>query len=367
MKNKSTRGDVLALVGAQYGSEGKGVVAAHLAKSYDIHVRTGGPNAGHTFIYNGEKVVMQSIPCGWVNPNSTVVIGAGGLVDLDILAAEYVLVKRLRPDFNLRFRIDANCGVISSWHQEEEGGVNGEMHQRIGSTGKGVGTARRDRLMRDPSRFVRIKDIVYGSAPGLEAYPFLSEVICEDAGKMVRGMVDAGATAMLEGTQGSGLSLIHGPWPYVTSNDTNTAQMCADAGIPTTYVNQICLVARTYPIRVAGNSGPMEKEITWDDISARMGRNTVEKTTVTKKTRRIAEWDEDLVRKAVALNDPTSIVLTFMDYLSPEDEGQTDWDKLSERSKAFIEYVETVFDVQVPMVGTGGPDFAICQRMWGYL
>ena len=88
-------------------------------------------------------------------------------------------------------------------------------------------------------------------------------------------------------------------------------------------VNRVLLVARTYPIRVAGNSGSLKNELTWEEISRRVGKQVVERTTVTNKIRRVCEWDEELLDNAVTLNCPTSIAVTFMDYLSPQDEGKT--------------------------------------------
>lgn len=158
---KTKQGDVLALVGGQYGSEGKGVIVASIAENYDVHVRTGGTNAGHTFWYADAKRVMQTIPCGWVNPWASIVIGRGGLIEVGILKREVDEILAIDPHFTDRLVVDAQCGVISDWHMDEEGGVEGELHQRIGSTGKGVGAARRDRLMRDPSRFKTAWDIRY--------------------------------------------------------------------------------------------------------------------------------------------------------------------------------------------------------------
>ena len=76
------KGKITVLVGGQYGSEGKGAVVAHIANEYNVHVRVGSPNAGHTIYWRGEKHVMQSIPCGWINPNATIVIGRGALLNM---------------------------------------------------------------------------------------------------------------------------------------------------------------------------------------------------------------------------------------------------------------------------------------------
>ena len=92
------RGKLTVLVGGQYGSEGKGAVAAHVANDYDVHVRVGSPNAGHTIYWNGEKHVMQSIPCGWINPKATIIIGRGALLNMKQFMKELVHIMQYYPD-----------------------------------------------------------------------------------------------------------------------------------------------------------------------------------------------------------------------------------------------------------------------------
>src|SRR5690606_242933 len=101
------------------------------------------------------------------------------------------------------------------------------------------------------------------------------------------------------------------------------AQLAADVGLPPHLVTRVLLVARTYPIRVAGNSGPLKNELTWEELSRWIGKQVVERTTVTNKIRRIGEWDEGLIDRAVTLNGPWSMALAFMYYWRPEDAGKT--------------------------------------------
>lgn len=341
-------GEVVALVGAQYGSEGKGVIAAHLADEFDIHVRTGGPNAGHSFQRDGQVWKMQSIPCGWINPEALIVIGAGALVNPSILMREIKQIEAIEPDFRARLLIDAHAGVLDEHHHQEEGGVEGEMHQRIGSTGEGIGAARRDRMMRDPSKFRRMIDI----APSLGLMECMSDTV-----EVLHDAMPY-SSILLEGTQGSALSLIHGPWPYVTSHDTNAAQLAADAGVSPRKISRVILVARSYPIRVAGNSGPLKGETTWDEMSNMLGERVEERTTVTHKIRRIGEWDDGLFRRALMLNCPTSIAVTFADYIDPAVAGERDYNRLTPRVRLFLERVAD-FGVPVSMVGTGGEGWQV--------
>lgn len=312
-----SRGKLTVLVGGQYGSEGKGAIVAHIANDYDVHVRVGSPNAGHTIYWKGAKHVMQSIPCGWINPNADIVIGRGALLNMKQFMKELVHVLQYYPDFLHRLHIDPEAGILDEKFHEQEGGTEGEMHRRIGSTGEGVGPARVARINRDPKEFRQFKDVAieYG----------LEMCICEDTPWYLAILQDGGKNILIEGTQGSGLSLLHSHWPYCTSIDTNAAGIISEVGIAPSRVTDVLMVCRTYPIRVAGNSGPMRNEITWETLAHRMGETRLEpeKTTVTHKIRRIAEWDDDLFWRSYRLNAPTQIALTFADYLDTEVAGAT--------------------------------------------
>lgn len=338
-----TKGKVVAVVGAQFGSEGKGAIVGHIADNFDVHVRVGGPNAGHTFYHLGRPWVMQSVPCGWKNPKAKLVIGAGATVDPTNLLAEIQMVAEVDPTIHSRVFVDPNASVLLPEHYESEGGVHGSGHQKIGSTGKGVGACREARMNRGvsglPFSLAKDYDILK---------PYLTDTV-----SLLATEIHDGKHILLEGTQGSGLSLVHGPWPFCTSADTNAGQLAVDAGIPPQFVTDVILVARTMPIRVAGNSGPLKNETTWEAISARLGKEVTEKTTVTKKTRRIGEWDDELFARTCMLNGPTGVAITFLDYINPADFGVTKWEDLSQESKDFVKKVSNDHQVRVVAVTTG--------------
>lgn len=340
---------VLAVIGAQYGSEGKGVVVSALANEYDVHVRVGGSNAGHSHIAHGRVFKQQVVPVGWVNPNAELVIGRGALVDLEVLEREIEEILPYDSSLPNRLYIDELAGILDESHKHSEGGVDGEMHRRIGSTGEGVGAARIARIQRDPTRFRQAKDV---------DLPWFRNLLRKDTNEIIMEADDRGRKVLLEGTQGSGLSLIHGPWPYCTSTDTNAAQFAADVGLPPSRISEVGLVARTHPIRVAGNSGPLANEMSWAEISAKMGKATIERTTVTKKVRRIGGWDDSLFYRSIRLNDPLWVALMFLDYVFPEVEGAASWDKLTEQAKQYLVDFEAKWGVPIYMVGTGGEGWA---------
>jgi adenylosuccinate synthase len=345
-----SKGNITVVCGSQYGSEGKGVVVAYIADEYDIHIRVGGPNAGHTFMHENKKWKMQIVPCGWKNPNALLYIGRGGMVDPKLLSKEIDEIKEVDPSIIDRLKIDEKTGVLSTEHKDTEGGTTGEFHFKIGSTGEGVGAARVARVNRNPDHFKQVKDMA--NQVGGNGWE-LSQMVVKGSPTLLNQSYDSGAKICIEGTQGYGLSLIHGPWPYATSADTNAAQMAADIGFSPRIIDEIIAVCRTYPIRVWGNSGPMYKEIDFDVISRRMGRKIEERTTVTKKIRRIGEWDEQLFLEAMTVNRPTQVAVTFLDYLAPEDEGKESYGELGQTSKDFLRYVEEISKVPVRFACTG--------------
>lgn len=344
-------GKLTVLVGGQYGSEGKGAIAAHIANSYNVHVRVGSPNAGHTIYWAGAKHVMQSIPCGWINPNAKIVIGRGALLNMKQFMKELVHIMQYYPNFLTRLYIDPEAGILSEKFHQQEGGTEGEMHKRIGSTGEGVGPARVARINRDPAEFKQFKDVA--EEYGLEC------CLKENTPKFLAKWQDDGENILIEGTQGSGLSLLHSHWPYCTSIDTNAAGIISEVGIAPSRVTNVLMIVRTYPIRVAGNSGPMGTEIEWSELNRRvvaLGGEAIlpEKTTVTKKVRRIAEWNPELFDQSCLLNAPTEIALTFADYIDPSIYGKNEMGQvLTETVKTFIKEKMGDYASKVVYIGTG--------------
>ena len=332
---------VLAVVGGQFGSEAKGHVIGHLASRFLVHVRTGAPNAGHTVWHGGKEWKMRSVPCGWINPQATLIIGAGAVIDARLLEKEVHDLEAAGHDIYRRLWVDEKAILIDpAWHHATEGGVSGAAHQLIGSTGEGVGPARMAKIARgtfpSSNRWAQMERVKDNLDPRIQV---------ADTVGMLADFIDEEVPILLEGTQGSGLSLTHGPWPYCTSADTNAAQLASDAGIPPQLVETL-LVCRSYPIRVAGNSGPLPKETSWKTLQMEN-----EHTTVTGKIRRVGEWDDEVVKRAIMLNRPKSIALMFADYVDPSCAGH-----IHEVGPAVLRWTEDLekrLGVPVSLVGTG--------------
>lgn len=322
------KGKVTVVVGGQYGSEAKGKVISFLANEFDVAIRTGAPNAGHT-VYDGEKEFkLQQIPATFLNRKCVLCIGAGGLIDPGILKNEVVRTRTKE-----RLFIDPQTGIIEKKHHLQEGA----LVKNIGSTGKGCGAALVDRIWRKD--FKLAKEV-------------LKEYQITNVAELVNRGINEGKNVLIEGTQGFGLSLFHGDYPYVTSRDTTAANFLAEVGISPLLVTDIILVIRTFPIRVAGNSGPLPNETSWKELSAQIGKDIEEKTTVTNKIRRVAEFDMGVVRKAILINRPTQIALQFLNYLFPKDEGKDTWSSLSDEAKKYILKLEKNLGVPITIIGT---------------
>ena len=327
------------VVGGQYGSEGKGKLVSHLVCSEPgavAVVRCGGSNAGHTAEGHGRQFLLRQLPSGAVDRRCMLGMAAGMQLDMNVLREE-LETCRIRPG---RLLIDPRATLIEDADVELERAHS--LGDRLGSTLSGTGAALARKVLR--ARDVRC------AADIDELAPFIGDVSAR-----LNAMIQSGGHVIVEGTQGAGLSLHHGSYPYVTARDTTAAACLSEAGLAPTLVTDVVVVLRTYPIRVAGASGPMEREISWNEIQRRSGYPTslCEYTTVTGRIRRVAEFDWDLAALAVRLNAPTGLAIHGLDYLDHSDLGCRVFDDLSPRTRTFVEEVESRLNVPVKWLFTG--------------
>ncbi|WP_243667551.1 adenylosuccinate synthetase [Sinorhizobium medicae] len=177
-----------------------------------------------------------------------------------------------------------------------------------------------------------------------------------------------GDRILLEGTQGTDLSIHHGYFPWVTSRETTASGCLADAGIAPARVRRVIMVTRTYPIRVGGKSGPMMREIDFATIAERSGVSEAEICgtevgTVSGKKRRIGEFDWEQVRRSAVLNGATDIALTFADYIDASNKSATEYAMLTAETKKFVEELERVTGTDVTWITKGfGEDAIVIDR-----
>ena len=317
------------VVGGFFGDEGKGKIISYLAikDNPKIIVRGGaGPNAGHT-IKDGKTVYkVRMLPSGFLNRDAKVMIGPGVVVDPKVLNEEI-------SNFNVTGRafIDKHCGIIEETHLAQDS--KGDLKDKIGSTGSGTGPANADRAM----RVLRLaKD-----------FDSLSPLIV-DVPLEINSALSANESVLIEGTQGTFLSLWHGTYPFVTSKDVTASGICADVGIGPTLVNEVIVVFKSYVTRVG--TGPLENELSLEDAEK---KGWSEFGTVTGRQRRAADFDFDLARRAIMLNGATQIAITKLDVIFPDCAKKTAFDELSDDAKEFIENIETKLNTSVTIIGTG--------------
>lgn len=333
------------IVGGQYGSEGKGHIASFIADEYGVLVRSGGPNAGHQ-VFGDPTVCFHHLPSGMGrNPNAKVYLAAGAVINMEMLEAE---IHNCGVD-HTRVVIDENALIIEKDDIEREQ----ELQKQMGSTAQGVGRASARRILRTSAEPpVRLaKDVA----------PSMGWKV-GDTKELLDNDMRAGMKILVEGTQGSGLSMFHGPYPYTTSRDTNVSGLLGEIGIAPHQVRKSIMVLRTFPIRVqspdGATSGPMSKEVDWETVSKAAGvpadeLRKLELTSTTKRLRRVSYMDWTLIRRSAQLNGPTDIALTFLDYLSEKNAGVTRYEDLQPDSQAFIRNVEAVCGAPVSFLSTG--------------
>ena len=338
------------IVGGMYGSCAKGNVAGFLSRGRDqlAAVRVAGPNAGHS-VYDvfGRCWKLQQVPVAAVtNKQASLFIAAGSEIDMEILQREVTQLDDAGFAVSSRLFVDSEATIVEKHHGETEYGDGvshgeGGLTKSIGPTGKGVGAARAARCMRTAKLF---RDAAPPHQPS-------------DTAKMLREFSALG-DVMIEGTQGYALGTHSGAYPWCTSSDCRAIDFCSMVGIsPWTFSEvEVWVVLRTYPIRVAGNSGPMRNELTWDELSRRTnGYIQPERTTVTNKVRRVGDWDPILAREAIEANggsDNVKVALMFFDYWMPGLAGKEKQDDLTDEHWRKVLDVENELGVDVSLLGT---------------
>jgi adenylosuccinate synthase len=339
------------ITGAQYGSEGKGHVTAQLVHRYNhdgertTNIRVAGPNAGHTVIDEGGMAFpLRTIPVGAaINHDADLYIAPGSEIDLEVLHQEVLTLRQAgHPVRNLY--VSGEATLLTQKHKDRE--TEMDMHGTIGSTGKGIGAARADRIMRTGERIIdnwEARTLITALKAQILTAP-------EHLLFMANQLNQHNRHILIEGTQGYGLGLHAGRYPQCTSSDARAIDFLGMAGISpwAPGVERVTpwLVARVYPIRVAGNSGPLEGETSWEQLGL-----PEEKTTVTHKVRRVGEWDAKLMREAAVANGiavhqygmpptnynaPGRVALTMVDQKIPQIHGLSNLDDADDDTQDLV-------------------------------
>lgn len=328
-----------AILGMQWGDEGKGKITHLLSREAAMVVRfNGGPNAGHTVIDHGVKFGTHQIPAGAFYPGTRCVLASGMVIDLSILREEVEAVA-IHLKGSIELVISENAHLILPYHRILEG-LEGSG-ARIGTTRRGIGPAYRDKAARvgiragdllDPDRLQEklchrldllgrawptSEEIASLSADGLTvdlldtARPFLASI--GDATDAIRAALADGREVLFEGAQGALLDLDFGTYPYVTSSATTFSGLGNAIGMPNPRVEHRIGVVKAYTTRVGEGAFPTELK---GEIGVRLQEKGGEFGVTTGRPRRCGWLDLVALRHAAALNGPTSLAVTKLDVLS---------------------------------------------------
>lgn len=318
------------VVGGFFGDEGKGKVVSYLAikDRPSITVRGGvGPNAGHKVEYQGRTYGLRMVPSAFVCPDTRLLIGPGVLVNPKVLLEEISVTGTEN-----RLGVDRQCAIIEERHIEEE---KKDVHltTRVGTTKTGVGVCQADR--------------VYRKARLAQEFPELSKYLT-DVPQELGDAIGQGEKVLIEGTQGTYLSLYHGTYPFCTAKDVTASAICSDVGVGPTTVDDVIVVFKAFVTRVG--EGPLENQLSPEELQK---RGWIEFGTVTGRLRRAAPFDFKLAKRAVMLNGATQAAITKLDIVYQGCKGAQTIDELPENAREFIHEVERRIGVRVTLIGTG--------------
>ena len=336
----------IVVIGTQWGDEGKGKATDQLGDQVDYTVRySGGNNAGHTLVVNGEEYALHLLPSGILNPGIPV-IGNGVVVDLEVLFSEIDALNARGVDTS-RLIISANAHIITPYHKVLAKVTERFLGKRkIGPTGRGVGPAYADKINRVG---IRIQDLldeellrdkveaslkqknqllvkVYNQmevdatevADHLLSFADRVRPMVRDVARELNDALDEGQLVVFEGAQAHHLDVDHGTYPYVTSSNPIAAGACTGSGVGPTRLDRIVGIAKAYTTRVG--EGPFPTELL-DEDGDRLRNDGGEFGTTTGRPRRCGWFDPLVVEAACTYNGVTDVFLTKLDIL-------TGWEKI---------------------------------------
>jgi adenylosuccinate synthase len=331
-----------AVLGAQWGDEGKGKIVDFLSRDVDIVARfSGGNNAGHTVLNEEGRFQLHLVPSGIFWPQALCFIGNGVVIDPDVLLDEIDGLTQRGVDIASRLLVSERAHLIMPYHVALDQLIEAALgDQALGTTGKGVGPAYSDKAARTGIRAAELLDLealyarlegivshsnalitkVYGGSPlSLEDIyrkcrrwaerlgPYIAPVE-----QLVREALEAGNTVLLEGAQGVLLDLDHGTYPFVTSSHPTIGGACVGLGIHPSYIAGVLGVFKAYSTRVG--SGPFPTELL-DETGKTIRELAQEFGTTTGRPRRVGWFDAVAARYSMQVNGYTSAILTRLDVL----------------------------------------------------
>jgi len=331
------------LLGLQWGDEGKGKIVDVLTKNYDIIARfQGGPNAGHTLIFDGNKHVLHTIPSGIFHDKAINIVGNGVVIDPVIFKKEMDNLSQYNIDFKSKLFISRKAHLILPTHRLlDAASETSKGKAKIGSTLKGIGPTYMDKTGRNGIRVGDLElvnwkdkydaltekhlkmlkffdvDIEYDlkelEAEYCEAIEVLKQLTFIDSEEYLNNAIKNGKTVLAEGAQGSMLDIDFGTYPFVTSSNTTAAGACTGLGVAPNKIGDVFGIFKAYTTRVG--SGPFPTEL-FDNDGETMSKVGHEFGATTGRPRRCGWLDLVALKYAVQVNGVTQLMMMKGDVLS---------------------------------------------------
>ncbi len=337
----------VTVVGAQWGDEGKGKLVDVLAEQASIVARyQGGANAGHTVLVGDEQFILHLIPSGILYPDVRGLLGNGVVIDPWTLDEEMLELRDRGIELEGRLGVSRRAHLVLPYHRMLDAAQEaGRGNEKIGTTGRGIGPAYRDKVARMGLRVEDLRDMdrareivtagVASANPVLERLgadeladvdDILSRLetirsellgLATDTGEEIRAALASGGRVLLEGAQGSLLDVDHGTYPYVTSSSTTAGAAAAGVGIGPTLIDEVLGVVKAYATRVG--RGPFPTELAGEEAE-RLRQLGSEFGATTGRPRRPGWYDAVVARYAAGVNGLTGLAVTKLDVLDTLDE-----------------------------------------------
>ena len=333
---------VVALVGTQWGDEGKGKITDVLASKADVVVRyQGGNNAGHTVVVGEQTYKLHLIPSGMLSAGTTCVIGNGVVIDPQVLCRELEYLQTGGISTSL-LRISENAHVIMPYHRVLDELEEAQRTVKIGTTARGIGPAYVDKYMRIGIRMMELKSperleaaldralpsrtllqkvyvirLPKASNGGIPQYAETLTPFITDTSLLLHQARKNGLSILMEGAQGTLLDIDHGTYPFVTSSNPTAGGAAPGAGIGPNQIDQVIGVVKAYTTRVGEGPFPTELQDATGDLIRERGR---EYGTTTGRPRRCGWFDAVMLRYSVRVNGLTGLAVTLLDVLDAFDE-----------------------------------------------
>jgi adenylosuccinate synthase len=399
----SSLGSVSAVIGAQWGDEGKGKMIDILAENFDVVARAcGGANAGHTIVVNGKKHVFRLLPSGSLHQHLQIYLGGGMVIHLPTLLEEIGLLKDVGIDILPRLHIARNAHIVFEYHKAIDKAIEERRAKsggEIGTTLRGIGPAYTDKAARSGLRMEflgasgnLLRNVLKERLPILqqmfgvtidielevkqftEAQKVLAPRLASDG--LLHDWIAAKKRILIEGAQATLLDIDHGTYLHVTSSQTTAAGALQGLGLAPKTLNSCIGVAKAYCTRVGGGPFPTEAK---EEVQLRIRERGGEYGSVTKRPRRCGWLSIPDLQFSARINGFDCWNITKLDVLDTEKEipiclsvdetgtamfetlpgwntstvGITDFEKLPKNAQSFILFIEKKTGIPVKLIGTG--------------